>query len=115
MLGRWRRAAPIAPAILMLWGAGAIPGRKDIRPRRHVVEIQGMAFHPATLEVARGDTVVWVNRDLVPHTATGSAKPAWSTGTLAQGQSGQFVPRPDGTIPYFCELHPLMEGKLIIR
>ena len=31
------------------------------------------AFSARTLTVARGDTVVWVNKDLVPHTATSEA------------------------------------------
>lgn len=74
-----------------------------------------MTFHPAVLEVGRGDTVVWVNRDMVPHTATAAGKAGWSTGNLLQDQSGQYVPRHSGTAPYFCELHPVMKGKLIIR
>ena len=32
-----------------------------------------MRFQPETLDVARGDTVVWVNKDLVAHTATSEA------------------------------------------
>lgn len=99
----------------MLLGAGAQRGPYDSAPRRHLVEIRGMAFHPAVLKVARGDTITWVNRDIVPHTATSGGKPAWSTGNLAQEQSGQYVPQHTGTIAYFCELHPVMQGKLIIR
>lgn len=74
-----------------------------------------MTFQPGVLEVRQGDTVVWVNRDMVPHTATASAKPAWTTGTLFQGQRGQYVVRDRGETGYFCELHPVMEGKLIVR
>ena len=32
-----------------------------------------MRFQPEVLTVAPGDTVVWVNKDLVPHTATSKA------------------------------------------
>jgi plastocyanin len=88
---------------------------ESVTPRRHVVEIQGMAFKPGVLEVNRGDTVAWVNRDMVPHTATAIGKPAWSTRTLLQDQSGELVATDSGTIPYFCELHPVMTGKLIVR
>jgi plastocyanin len=84
-------------------------------PQRHVVEIQGMAFHPAVLEVQRGDTVVWVNRDIVPHTATSTRKSGWNTGSLLQGERGQYVPRHRGEDPYFCQLHPVMLGKLVVR
>jgi len=113
--GWWWRAAALAPGVLVLLGVGAQRRPHDSAPRRHLVEIHGMAFHPAVLKVARGDTVIWVNRDIVPHTATGSGKPAWSTGSLAQEESGQYVPRHAGTTAYFCELHPVMQGKLIIR
>lgn len=113
--GRWWRAAALAPGLLLLLGAGALARPGDMAPQRHVVEIQGMTFRPAVVEVERGDTVIWANRDIVPHTATGTSKPAWSTGTLVQGQSGRYVARDSGTTPYFCELHPVMKGKLIIR
>lgn len=84
-------------------------------PRRHVVEIRGMAFHPEVLEVRRGDTVVWINRDIVPHTATSSRPSGWNTGPIQQGDSGRFIPRRSGKLPYFCQLHPIMLGRLIVR
>lgn len=74
-----------------------------------------MGFEPAVLELRRGDTVVWVNRDMVPHTATAEGKSAWTTGSLAQDQSGQYVARHSGEVRYFCEFHPVMRGTLIIR
>ena len=45
-----------------------------------------MAFHPEVLEVQRGDTVVWINRDIVPHTATATRKSGWDTGTAPSGK-----------------------------
>ena len=101
------------------WGSGALVfgaallSGAPTEPRRHEVEIRGMAFHPAVLEVASGDTVVWVNRDIVPHTAT--AKPAWDTGTLTQGRYGTIVSRQPGEFRYVCTLHPTMRGTLVTR
>ena len=74
-----------------------------------------MAFHPEVLEVRRGDTVVWINRDMVPHTATSSLRPGWNTGPLPQGKVGQYVATHRGEDAYFCELHPTMLGRLIVR
>ena len=116
--GRRFAGLPIAAltAIGVLALAAAVPsGPTDFIPRRHVVEIRGMAFHPGVLEVRRGDTVVWVNRDIVPHTATSTRKSGWNTGPLLQGKSGQHVASHRGEDPYFCELHPVMLGKLIVR
>jgi plastocyanin len=81
-------------------------------PRTHTVEIRGMEFHPAELSVAAGDTVVWINRDIVPHTATAKG---WGTDVLTQGQAGRIVARHAGTIDYVCNLHPTMHGTLLVR
>jgi plastocyanin len=93
--------------LLVLLGLGRAP-------TTHTVEIRGMEFHPAVLTVAAGDTVVWVNRDIVPHTATATGRPKWDTGQLTQGQTGRYIARARGTARYACTLHPTMHGKLII-
>ena len=43
------------------------------KPKTHTVTIEAMRFQPETLTVAAGDTIVWVNKDVVPHTATSRA------------------------------------------
>ena len=48
----------------------AVDGRK---PKTHTVTIEGMRFQPEMLTVERGDTIVWVNKDIVPHTATSTS------------------------------------------
>ena len=68
-------------------------------PRTHTVEIRGMEFHPAALTVTVGDTVVWINRDIVPHTATAGSRTEWDTGALTQGQTGRYVATRAGTRP----------------
>ena len=45
----------------------------DATPQVHTVLIEGMRFQPKGLTVAAGDTVVWINRDMVPHTATSAS------------------------------------------
>ena len=74
-----------------------------------------MAFHPQVLEVRRGDTIVWINRDIVPHTATSSQSATRNTGSLREGKTGQYVARHAGEDPYICQLHPVMWGRLIVR
>ncbi len=81
--------------------------------RRHEVEIRGMAFHPSDLMVAVGDTIEWVNRDIVPHSATRPSH--WDTGTLKQGQHGIWIVRKGEGGEYACTLHPTMTGKVTIR
>jgi plastocyanin len=84
------------------------------RPRAHRVEVRGFVFEPQTLEAAPGDTLVWANHDLVPHTATDSAG-AWDTGTVEAGAEGRVVAPKPGVYPYRCALHPTMRGTLRVR
>jgi plastocyanin len=76
----------------------------------HRVEMRGFQFVPAELVVAPGDTVLWVNADPVPHTAT-SADGAWDTGAVAAGDSARVVVPNVG--PYVCTFHPSMTGALL--
>jgi len=75
----------------------------------HVVEIHGMAFTPAALDVAVGDTVTWINHDVVPHTAT-AEDGAWDSGSLKQGAEWSLVVKASGPVDYRCAFHPQMTG-----
>ena len=98
----WRLAVLLLAAVA---GSGS-------PPRTHTVEIRAMEFHPAVLAVAPGDTVVWINRDIVPHTATAKN---WDTMQLSQHQEGHIVVRRSGRVEYVCALHPMMHGTLVVR
>jgi len=107
---------PLLAAVLVLAGgiaSGCRAGRAAA-PERHVVEIERFVFHPDTLRVGVGDTVVWLNRDVVPHTATDSAK-AWDSGILGKGAEWQMVPTTPGAYRYLCALHPTMKAVLIVE
>ena len=90
-------------------------GSDAASPRTHTIEIRGMAYDPDGLTVARGDTVVWINRDVVPHTATGGGRLGWDTGQLLQGQEGRYVAGRAGEAAYTCALHPGMRATLIVQ
>lgn len=82
--------------------------------RQQVVEIEDFQFNPATLTVSVGDTIVFVNRDVVPHTATATER-NWDSGALAYQQSWSMVVTVGMAGDYFCEYHPNMRGTLSIR
>ena len=114
-LRRFGLVVALAMGIVALAGAMTAPRSPAPVPRSHVIEIRGMVFLPAELTVTRGDTVVWINRDIVPHTATASGKRGWDSGTLSQAERGRVVLRDAGTVHYVCQLHPAMRGTLIVR
>lgn len=79
----------------------------------HTVLIKGFQFVPENLEVAAGDTVIWKNEDIVPHTAT--AEKAFDSKSIEKGQSWKFVAKPKGSHAYICTYHPTMKGTLVIK
>lgn len=80
-------------------------------PRQHVVEIQAFSFHPQRTVVSPGDTIVWINRDIVPHTVTANGG-TWESQILEEGQSLKVVVEDSGVHSYFCQFHPHMTGEL---
>jgi plastocyanin len=65
------------------------------------------------LHAKPGDTILFVNRDIVPHTATAIDK-SWTTGELARDASASVVVAQAGIADYGCLFHPAMKGRLII-
>lgn len=113
LLQRWDGTArqalvALAGLVLLASSAGAAIART------HTVIIEGMRFRPAVLVIARGDRVTWINRDLVPHTATAKSG-AFNSGNIAPGASWTFIARKAGTFAYFCSYHPTMKGRITIR
>ncbi len=105
--GRWLAIG------LVTFASAAAPHRGPAR--RHPVDIRGLAFHPAVLEVALGDTVVWTNHDILTHTATLVGRPRWSTGSMGAEATGRHVAKARGTFGYYCELHAGMRATLVVR
>lgn len=81
--------------------------------KRHVVEIKKMKFVPAEISVKKGDTVVWINKDFFPHDVTEEKNKAWSSEPFGQNQSWSKVITKDEN--YFCNLHKVMKGKVILK
>jgi plastocyanin len=82
--------------------------------KTHTVRIEGMKFVPERLEVAAGDTVVWTNKDFLPHSVTASEARVES-GDLAPNKSWRFIARNKGEMHYICRLHPVMNGVLVVK
>ena len=101
-------AVGVALSILTLASAAAP------KPRTHTVALRGMRNVPATLVVRAGDTVVWKNEDVVPHTATDRGK-AFDSGNIEPGASWSYVAGRKGTFPYYCAYHPNTRGRLVVR
>jgi plastocyanin len=76
------------------------------------VVIKQMQFSPAVLNVKVGDTVVFINKDIVAHNVTEEKSRAFYSDTLAVGASWKLVVK--DSADYMCTIHPTMKGKLVL-
>ncbi len=103
------RAVAVLICIAALSAAGA-----HAAGTTHAVRIEGMKFIPERLEVAAGDTVVWTNRDFLPHSVI-AREARIESGDLAPSKSWRFTARMQGEVHYICRLHPVMKGVLVVK
>ena len=106
----WLRRLALPGLVLGAVACGRSPAAPP--PAVHTVTIEGMRFAPQTLTVRAGDTVVWVNRDMFPHTATATGG-VFDSKDIAAGGSWSHRLAAAGEFPYLCSLHPPM--KALIR
>lgn len=75
------------------------------------VEIDKLVFSPASVTAKVGDTIEWVNREALAHTAT--VKGDWDVTIPAKG-AGKLVLTKAGSVEYYCRFHPNMKARLEI-
>jgi len=86
------------------------------------------AFAPNPLNAKVGDTVTWTNKDTTFHTVTSGTGPSDTTHGKAfdsglsgptalttQGKTFSHKFMTAGEFPYYCQLHPTMVGKVVVK
>ncbi|MBI2895676.1 MAG: cupredoxin domain-containing protein [Deltaproteobacteria bacterium] len=113
---RWTlfAVAAFAPAACMTEENGA--------PEELIVEMDHARFSPDVLDIRAGDTVVWENTDIEPHTVTSGVSSTSSNAgqlfdeLLQPGESYQYTFSQSGEVPYFCRIHEAegMRGRIVV-
>ena len=105
---------------LVVLAAVALPGltpslpfiAQAAQPRVHTVVMANMRFGAVPAGIKAGDVIVWVNRDIVPHTAT--ARDGSFNVVLPARQSRRMTVRRAGSLAFYCRYHPGMAGSLSV-
>lgn len=94
----------------MLWASAAVAAAGAT----HTVRIEGMQFHPQHLQVRAGDTVLWINGDVVPHTVTAQEQ-GIESGSISSGGRWSATLKQPGELSYICRFHPMMKAVISVR
>lgn len=101
-----RAALLVAPAAALL---SFVPPAAAA-PRTHIVVIDKMKFVGMPAGVKVGDSIVWMNRDVVRHTAS-AANGAFDV-DLKAGEKKRATVGKAGTTAIICKFHPGMRAAL---
>lgn len=107
---RWR--FPVS-AIL----CGSLLNVANVRAATINVSISGFAFSPAKVTVHAGDTVIWTQKDSIPHTVTSDGAPVLlNSPLLSLGQNFSHTFSDTGTFAYHCIPHAsFMKGSVVVQ
>lgn len=95
-----------------LWALQGEKLAEAAEPRTHTIVIQHMKFVAVPPNLRKGDTILWVNRDVVPHTAT--ARNRGFDVVLKPQQSARTTVQQTGKIAFYCRYHPAMRGIMVV-
>ena len=81
--------------------------------QRVVIEIREFEFAPDAPKLKPGDVIVWINKDIVPHTVTADDD-SWDSGQIDSGGKWEMVVKDGQFKSYYCRFHPSMTARLDI-
>ena len=112
----------ISPSVFAEHGEGGMSATVTNSPGSSTpgCENTDNCFIPSTVVITAGGTVTWENTDNSPHTTTSgllSDGPdgVWDSSLMMVNGSYSVTLDDEGTYPYFCMVHPWMQGTVIVE
>ena len=96
------------------WAAKADAGHPG-KAQAIQIQIRNFAFAPNTLTVPVGTRVTWINRDDEPHLVTSAGHQFAPSPALDTSESYAVTFSKPGTYAYYCSIHPMMVGTIIVQ
>lgn len=90
-----------------------VPSQPSSQPANATVQIHNFKFEPASVTIAEGETIHFINVDEEPHTAT-STDGMFNSKALDTNETWTYTATQPGTFPYICSIHPFMKGTLTV-
>jgi plastocyanin len=107
------RASMIKASIVAIAASGVVlPLGAAAEARDYQVTMANMAYGPIPSGLKVGDSIVWVNKDSVPHTVT--ARDHSFDLRIGPHQQGRVTLAKAGTYQIYCILHSPMRGTFTV-
>lgn len=109
------------------WGLAAISMTVSAAPNeasgeRHAtkapitVTIDAFQFKPDKIRIKRGQSVIFINKDEVPHTVTPDKSAHFvPSGIIKGGEQHEVLFDSAGVQNFSCDFHPSMRGRVIVK
>jgi plastocyanin len=95
--------------------AGGVLFAKAQTAATAAVGIDNFTFNPQTVTVKAGTTVIWTNKDDIPHGIAATNNAFKRSQALDTDDSFSFTFTTPGTYQYFCYIHPHMTGSIVVE
>ena len=105
-------------ALVGACGSSAAPAISAGGGSSAAIDISGFAFKTTSLEVTRGSTVTWSNKDGTTHTVSSGTPPTKDRkfdGQVPGGSTFSVTFSDAGTFRYFCAIHNSMTGTIVVK
>jgi plastocyanin len=76
------------------------------------ITMENLVISPAEASATIGDTIEWINKDVLAHTAT--ARNGDFDVNLPSKKTGTVVLKKAGAVEYYCRYHPNMKATLTV-
>src|SRR3979409_676488 len=76
------------------------------------ISMENLVISPAEASAKVGDTIEWINKDILAHTAT-ARNGDWNV-TIPPNKTATLVLKKAGAVDYFCRFHPNMKATLAV-
>ena len=93
--------------LLAPWPAAAAP-------HTYTFVMDKLKFGAVPTGLRKGDTLVFINKDMFRHSATASDGHSFDV-DLQPGAAKKMILTKTGTFPFICRYHPNMRGVLVIK
>jgi plastocyanin len=77
------------------------------------ITMENLEVSPAEASAKVGDTIEWINKDVLAHTAT--ARNGDFDVNLPPKKTASFLLKKPGTVEYYCRYHPNMKATLKVE